>query len=304
MVGHLENDRLIFVRYNDDGGVHVFLELNSMEKELLLLRRNGFMGIAELARQCGVSEMTMRRDVRRLAADNKVRMVYGGVTPAKPENDIGPYLLSHERDRNRPGKLAIAREAAKLVQPHDVILLDSGSTVQAVTEFLGDDDPRTILCYSLNIFEAVLPLLNSRVILTGGEFHRASSILSGPDAIPVLQRYRINKFFFGAWGVHGTLGVTCNSDEAVPIKRAMFANSVERVLLLDSSKFDRVTRHHLAQVEDVTILITDDGISDEYRDLLRNRVGRLIVADTGAEREAPEAGAKTDAATAGPAGSP
>lgn len=251
-----------------------------MEKEMLLLRRNGFMGVAELAQQCNVSEMTMRRDLRLLAQENKVRMVYGGATCAKSENDLGLYLLNHEKDRNRAAKTAIGREAARLIEPHDVILLDSGSTAETMTQFLGDDDPRTILCYSLNIFEAVLPLLNSRIVVTGGVFHRDSLIITGPDAVPTLQRYRINKFFFGAGGLHGGLAVTCNSDEAVPIKRAMFPSCLERILLLDSSKFDRVTSYHLAQFDDITTLITDDGIPDTYRDILQGKGIRLIVADT------------------------
>lgn len=251
-----------------------------MEKELLLLRRNGFMGIAELAQQCNVSEMTMRRDLRTLAKQNRVRMVYGGATYAKSESDVGSYLLNHEKDRNRIQKTAIGREAAKLVQPHDVILLDSGSTIEAMTGFLGDDDPRTILCYSLNIFESVLPLVNSRVVLTGGVFHRESLILSGPDAVSTLLRYRVSKFFFGAGGLHSTLAVTCNSDEAVPIKRALFPHCLERILMIDSSKFDRVTSYHLAQFGDLTTVITDEGIPDAYRKLLRSGGVNLIVAQT------------------------
>ncbi|MCD8139603.1 MAG: DeoR/GlpR family DNA-binding transcription regulator [Planctomycetaceae bacterium] len=257
-----------------------------LEKELLLLRRNGFMGIAELAQQCDVSEMTMRRDLRLLAKQDKVRMVYGGATCAKSEGDIGSYLLNREKDRNRAAKLAIGREAAGLVEPHDVILLDSGSTVEAMTEFLGDDDPRTILCYSLNIFEAALPLLQSRIVITGGIFHRESLIITGPDAVPTLQRYRVNKFFFGAGGLHKDLAVTCNSDEAVPIKRAMFPSSLERVLMLDSSKFNRVTSYHLAEFADITTVITDDGIQDEYRELLQSLGLRLIIAETGPEDDA------------------
>ncbi|MCC8165865.1 MAG: DeoR family transcriptional regulator, partial [Planctomycetes bacterium] len=85
-----------------------------MEKELLLLRRSGFMGVAELAEQVGVSEMTMRRDLRQLSDEGKVRMVYGGATPVREENAIGSYLLNHEKDKHRAEKDAIAREAVTL----------------------------------------------------------------------------------------------------------------------------------------------------------------------------------------------
>ncbi len=252
-----------------------------MEKELLLLRRNGFMPVGDLAKQCGVSEMTMRRDLRSLAKEGKISMVYGGATYARSENEPGSYFLINEKNRNMAQKQAIGRAAASLVQPHDVILLDSGSTIECMTQYLKDDEPHTILCFSLNIFESVLPLLKSRIVLTGGTFHRGSSILTGPDAITTLQRYRINKFFFGGGGMHLKMAATCNSDEAVPIKRALFANSLEKILLLDSSKFERVTSYHLADLEEITMVITDDGISGEYADYIRSHGVNLIIAESG-----------------------
>lgn len=250
-----------------------------MEKELLLLRRNGFMTVGDLAKQCGVSEMTMRRDLRSLSKDAKVNMVYGGATYARAENDLGSYRLNNEKHRNQAQKEAIAMAAAKLIQPHDVILLDSGSTIECLTHYLTDDDPRTILCYSLNIFESVLPLVNSRIVLTGGTFHRQSLILTGPDATTTLQRYRINKFFFGAGGMHLKMSVTCNSEEAVPIKKALFPNCLEKILMLDSSKFERVTSYHLADLSEITMVITDDGISDDYAEYIRSSGVSLVIAN-------------------------
>lgn len=248
-----------------------------LEKELLLLRRNGFMGIGELAEQCDVSEMTVRRDLRRLAKENKVRMVYGGATSVKADG-LGAYSHKREKDRNRQQKIAIAREAARLVLPHDVILLDSGSTIEYMTQYLSDEDPRIILCYSLNIFEAVVPLLNSRVVLAGGVFHRDSLILNGPEAVPTLLRYRINKFFFGAGGLHPDMGITCNSEDAVPLVRDLFPGCLEKILMLDSSKFGKVTPYHLAETAEMTTIVTDDGISDQHAERIRGLGVRLIVA--------------------------
>lgn len=251
-----------------------------MERELLLLRRNGFMTVGDLSKQCGVSEMTMRRDLRSLARENKINMVYGGATYTRSESDPGSCLLNNEKKKNQAQKEAIAMAAAKLVQPHDVILLDSGSTIECLTHYLGDDDPRTILCFSLNIFEAVLPLTNSRIVLTGGTFHRNTLVITGPDALTTLQRYRINKFFFGAGGIHLKMAVTCNSDDTVPIKRTMFSNSLEKILMIDSSKFERVTSYHLAELEEISMIITDDGISEEYADYIRSHGVSLIIAET------------------------
>jgi DeoR family deoxyribose operon repressor len=237
------------------------------------------MPVGTLAKQCGVSEMTMRRDLRTLAKDGKINMVYGGATYVRSENEPGSYFLNNEKNKNPVKKEGIAMAAASLVQPHDVILLDSGSTIECMTHYLSDDAPYTILCYSLNIFDSVLPMMKSRIVLAGGTFHRGSSILTGSDAITTLQRYRINKFFFGAGGMHLKMSVTCNSEEAVPIKRAMFANSLEKILLLDSSKFERVTSYHLADLGEITMVITDDGIPEEYADYIRSH-GVLIIAES------------------------
>lgn len=249
------------------------------EKQLLLLKRNGFISIGELARHCGISEITARRDLHKLAKQGKVQLVHGGATRAGLESDPGAYHFSHEKDRNIAKKVAIAKAAVKLIQPHDVLFLDSGSTVQHMTQLIRDEQSYTLLCYSLNIFEAAISLMNSEIILTGGRFCRGSFIFSSEESLSIMRKYRINKAFMGANGFHDKLAVTCSSSEAYMLKKNVLGSSLEKILLMDSSKFGQVTAHYFADISDLTTVITDTGIPDAYADSIRDNGVQLIVVD-------------------------
>jgi DeoR family deoxyribose operon repressor len=254
--------------------------LSRMEKELLLLRKKGYMGICELAKMCSVSEMTMRRDLRYLEKEKKITIAYGGAIFNNFENNQGTYLLNKEKDKNIGKKLAIAKAAFKLIQPNDVILFDSGSTIEALAQQFTDDNSWTFLCYSLNIFQTILPLHTSKIVFNGGIFYRDSLIFGGHESTTILKRYRVSKFFFGAGGIHMNLQVTCTNEEAVIIKRDMFTSSLEKVLLIDSSKFNRVVSFFLTDIKDIDLIITDDGIPKEYIECIQNSGTNLLIAPT------------------------
>lgn len=248
------------------------------EKVLLLLKRNGFMALPELARQCDVSEMTLRRDLKAMAHDNKVNIVYGGATLVRSEGDFGNYQLNDEQDRNIQKKVAIAKAAVTLVNPGEVLFFDSGSTCQRLAHELTDEKPYTILCFSLNILEAAMSLMNSNVVVTGGDFYRRSMVFYGPESTATLQRYRINKAFLGARGFHARMGITCTSREAIVLKRSVIGNSLEKILLIDSSKFGKVVPFHFADFTDISTVVTDSDIPEEYAEFIKEKGMTLIVA--------------------------
>lgn len=250
-----------------------------MEKELLLLKRNGFMSIGDLAKHCDISEITIRRDLQALSKVGKVQLVYGGATRIGPDSSMHDYQHNYERDKNIANKIAIAKAAVRFIEPHDVLFLDAGTTVQQMTRLITDDQPYTIVCYSLNIFETAMSLMNSRIIMPGGIFHRPSLIFSGEDSVSAIRRIRITKGFFGATGFHSELGITCNSAEGIALKRESYKNTLERILLIDSSKFGRVTPYHFASVPSLSTIITDCGIDPEYASPIRDQGIRLVIVD-------------------------
>jgi DeoR family transcriptional regulator, deoxyribose operon repressor len=248
------------------------------EKELEMLQTRHFLSISEIALSLDVSEMTVRRDVKRLSEKGKLRLVYGGVTSIELDERDPLYTVNGEQGRNTEQKKAIARKAAELLEPNDVVLLDSGTTIQYLAELIDPAFSYTIICYSLNSLNIVTKLPNSTIISPGGIFSQKSLMFSGPEAVGFIRKYRANKAFIAATGYEIKHGLTCGYVEDAPMKQAAMESSVESVLLLDSSKFGKVATCSFAVMEDFDVVISDDGITAEYESNIRKQCDQLVIA--------------------------
>ena len=106
------------------------------------------------------------------------------------------------------------------------------------------------------------------MIFAGGYYHDNSSMFESPEGVALINRNRANKGFFAAGGVSEKLGVTNSNPYAVDIKQAALASSLTKILLVDSTKFEDIKPAHYAEISDFDIVITDDGISEDYFNLI------------------------------------
>jgi DeoR family deoxyribose operon repressor len=246
-------------------------------RTLEILDQRRFMTIGELATVFQVSEMTIRRDLWELNEDGKVRMVYGGVTAIGKDGQGDNYTVDAEHDQHSEEKQRIALRAAEMISPGDVVFLDSGTTIQQLAECLPRDGAYTFICYSLNTINVVAKRPESTVISPGGIFSPKSLVFSGPDAVSTIRRYRANKALIGATGYDMKQGLTCAFVEDCALKEAAIDSSVERILLLDSSKFGKVSACSFAALDSFNKVVTDSGIPQAYVEHLRARVPEVVI---------------------------
>ncbi|KVS39914.1 DeoR/GlpR family DNA-binding transcription regulator [Burkholderia ubonensis] len=245
---------------------------------LEMVGARNFMSIGDLAKALDVSEMTIRRDVRELADTGKVRTVYGGVASLENFGTTASYNAQTERSQHAEQKKRIAYAASKLLSPGDVVILDSGTTIQQLAESLPAEGAYTFICYSLNTINVLAKRENTTVISLGGVLSPKSYTFSGPDAVQALQRYRANKAFIGATGYELKHGLTCSYVEDCSWKQTAMQSSVERILLVDSSKFGKVSTCSFAGVDNFDIVVTDSGIPDAYRHDLEAKGLKVLIA--------------------------
>ena len=251
-----------------------------LEQALKILDTRHFVSIGELALSLDVSEMTVRRDVRKLAETGLVRLVYGGVASPEKSDQKATYSIEVEQGLHTQAKQRIAQRATEFIAPGDVVFLDSGTTVQHFAQCLRPEDAYTIISYSLNTINIVTKLPECTVIVPGGIFSSRSLVFSGVDAVNVIRKYRANKAFFGATGYEIKHGLTCSYVEECPLKQAFMESSVERILLLDSTKFGKVSTCSFAPMKDFGVVITDKGISAEYAEDIRAQGPELLIVGT------------------------
>jgi DeoR/GlpR family transcriptional regulator of sugar metabolism len=164
-----------------------------------LLRERGECSVDELVRACGVSDMTIRRDLARLAGDGHVVRTHGGAAPAE-QVSFEFQFLGRARE-NAAAKEQIAATAAGWVRDGQSVLLDSGSTTLAVARHLTSRRRLTVVTTSLPIAATLQPAAGVETLLLGGYVRRESPDLEGPLTEANLERLRAGVALLGADGI-------------------------------------------------------------------------------------------------------
>jgi DeoR family deoxyribose operon repressor len=247
--------------------------------ETLRTQDLGVSSIRELAGLLAVSEMTIRRDLELLARDNVVRLVHAGAVLVAPEVSAPHYSLAEAGAHRAEEKRRIGRRAAALIQPQDIVIVDSGSTTECLVKAIPDGLPLTLICFSLNVLVAAHYNKECRIVFAGGVLHENTLMFESPEGAQLIRRYRANKAFLSASGVSDRLGVTCANSHEVETKKAAIASSLERILVADSSKFGRIHPSHFAELSDFSILVTDAGLPAESAESLRASGVEVLIAE-------------------------
>jgi DeoR family transcriptional regulator, aga operon transcriptional repressor len=242
-------------------------------KILLFLKERGTASIAELAVEFGVSEMTVRRVLHSLADSGLVIRTPGGAMVA-PSGSMEKSFLERSAKMSS-AKDAIGREAAKLVQNGETVVLDSGTTTRYVARYLTSKRDIAVVTTSLAALEELAGSSNVQVRLTGGVYRRSSHDLSGNAVVDALASVYADKVFFGAAALSFQKGVM-NFDAEMP--RVFLRAGRERILVIDSSKIGSEAVYRLCAVEKCDMVITDKGI--RAADLARLRkLTSVLVAE-------------------------
>lgn len=219
----------------------------------------GFARVTNLAQRFGVSEVTVRADLGSLEAEGRVRRVRGGAVPLS--NPRHEPTLEQAVQENQNEKAAIARYAASLVQPGQVVILDVGSTTTAMAHELTlrpDLHDVTVVTSGLNVAIA-LESASDRisVLVTGGMLRSRQHSLVNPFAGLILERTSAHIAFIGCNGVDVERGVTNLNFAEAEVKRSMINAAREVVVLADGSKIGTVEAAQICQIADIDAVVTN-----------------------------------------------
>lgn len=248
--------------------------------EILQIKNAGT--IKDLAQSLNVSEMTIRRDLFILAEKNIVKQIHGGAIYnhtgiESRKGKSSQYNLSAEEHKRTEDKLKIARKAVSLIESDDIIIIDSGSTTELMGEFIQTKNPSTIICYALNVLFSIFKRNDCKLIFSGGYFNEDTMMFESKEGVELIRHNRANKAFMSARGISDRLGITTADPYEIQIKRAVIESSQQRILLVDSSKFDKVRLAYYGELEDFDIIITDSKIPQNYIELIEELEIELII---------------------------
>ncbi|GHG16843.1 DeoR family transcriptional regulator [Deinococcus indicus] len=221
-----------------------------------LVKQHGELPVTELSKILGVSEVTVRSDLKVLADAGQVRRTRGSVrlpTDVRRESPLEETRLEHSAAKRR-----IGRAAAALIRDGETVFIDVGSTTTEVARAVSPTlQGVTVVTNGLNIALELERLPGVRVIVTGGTLRPLQHSLVSPYALDVLRHIHADRLFLGCNGVHAEHGVTNANHEEAEIKRVMVQQSREIVVVADHSKLGRISRALIAPTDRISTLVSD-----------------------------------------------
>lgn len=234
------------------------------EKLVQYIADQGYCTIAALSEALGVSEMTIRRDVTRLAESGRVRSFRGGVGAAVRQDAVGSDYALRDRKMST-AKRAIAHAAIDLIAPGSAIALDAGTTTSQVAEMMPADRKLQVVTHSLPAVSALVGNPGVEIICLGGILHPESLSFDGPATLAAIEALQIETLFLAASGI-SERGAFCGNGFDAITKRALIDVATSVVLLADSSKFDITAMVRICGWDVIDSVVIDDGVTaDQMR---------------------------------------
>ena len=261
--------------------------LNETRKNSILehIAENGTIKIQEICEMFGISDMTARRDLNDLNRRGLVRRIHGGAVANLGRSYEPPFQT--RSSKNEKKKKIIGEKAAELIYDGDSISLDVGTTTLEVARMLAEKRNLTIVTNCLQIANLLVGTLslevNARLIITGGIVRPRELSMIGNIPEEVYSNYHTDKAFLGIGGISLENGLTEYNIEDSQIKKVLLQNSLEKIIVADSSKFGVTTFNTVGPLESVDTIITDSGAPSHLVEAIRKLGINVILAENKVE---------------------
>ncbi|MBT8185297.1 MAG: DeoR/GlpR family DNA-binding transcription regulator [Eudoraea sp.] len=228
--------------------------------------------LTDIAEKLDVSIDTIRRDVKELDVENKLRKVHGGAislgftSPAAPNNNT--YALQE--------KITIAEKATAMLQDGSVIFIDGGTTCLELARIIPDHLQLTCFTLSLPVAMLLLSKPKVEVIFIGGRISKEAQITTGAGTISDLAGIRFDYGFIGTGYVDSLHGLTEFDWEIVQVKKAVINASKKAVLLCISEKLNSQHRYKTCDINAINTMITELDPTNNLLNLFRDHDIRLL----------------------------
>ncbi|WP_447555563.1 DeoR family transcriptional regulator [Vreelandella sp. EE22] len=230
------------------------------EERLALLKEalvsEGTLHLRDAATLCGVSEMTVRRDLQ--TCPQSISLLGGRLV--KAHTPLTAYDLTEQQALDYPVKHRLCQRALGFIEHGDTLFIDCGSTLLPLLGYLSRFKELTVVTYALNVAHSVALLSNVRLILLGGLYYPASQSFGAEDPFQEIGRLGINKALISAAGVDVRQGVSCFHFHEVAPKQAAMAAAQKRILVVDARKMGIVRPAYFATLSDFDVVVTDDEL--------------------------------------------
>lgn len=238
------------------------MKLSKNERQLKILQdindKSG-TSVVDLAKRYGVSQVTIRSDLKALQNEGLVQRVHGGAQSER---------IANRMLENYPVKLRIAEAAADLVTAGETIIIESGSTNALLARKLAESKDVCIVTNSYFIANSISRYPRVKIVMLGGDYQADSEVTVGPVVTQTLNNFFVDKMFIGSDGFSEEDGFTCVNLQRAEVAAEMARRANRAIVLTDSSKFHTRGIAKQLSLNEVNMVITDDGIPERTKAIL------------------------------------
>lgn len=253
------------------------LPVERQQRILDILREELSVRGSRLGELLGVSEMTIRRDLDILERQGVVERTHGGAV-FRQERVVGRFHYNSAVQENLREKQRIARRAADIIEPNDIIFLGEGTTCAQMIRYVDSGMPFTIFTNNLGVISEIEDKTGD-LILLGGAYNHTTRALAGPLTMEMISQVNVTKLFLGVDGFSLNAGLTTPNLEMATVDRSMIRHTRGKVIVMaDHSKFGLVAEIVITPIKNIDVLITDRKIPDDFEQDLRSMNVEVVIA--------------------------
>ncbi len=232
---------------------------------LQLVNSNGSIRVTDIKNQLNISESTARRDITALAALGKLEKVFGGAISISNIVSTAEPTFAQKINLFKDEKELIAKYAATLITPSDIVFIDGGTTTLALIKYLSKEAGTAGFVTNGVAHGQLLGSMGKRAVLIGGELKSTTDAVVGTSAVKMIQHFHFTKGFFGTNGIAKQAGFTTPDTSEAFTKQTAMEQCQNCYILSDSSKFGIVSSVTFGKISSAQIIT--ENIPEQFKDL-------------------------------------
>ena len=229
------------------------------------LQKDGRVVVGELSQQYEVSEETIRRDLDRLEKEGYAIKTYGGAVINENNNVELPFMI--RKNANIAAKQKIAELLAEQIHDGAHIMLDASSTAVFVARNIKNRKNITLITNSLEILVELADVSGWRIMSTGGALREGSLALVGPQAEKMLSGFYADMAVISCKGIDAKKGFTESNELHAQTKKVMLESASQKILVIDSTKFDKISFTKIGSLSDLTMVVTEKEPEERWKQI-------------------------------------
>ena len=242
-------------------------DISSRQRSIMeFIREHGSVQVDELSAHLQVTPQTIRRDLNQLYEHKLVHRVHGGAVIKDTIENLGygarKLLMAGE-------KTEIAKLTAEIIPDNSSIFINLGTTVECVAEFLMDRNGFLVITNNINVASTLWPSRSIEVMIAGGTIRHSDGGIVGTSTEEFIDKFKPDYAIIGCSAIDDTGEFFDYDLREVRVTQAIIRQARSVILVTDSMKLDRRAPVKVGTLTDVDILVTDDGISDEFVEVCR-----------------------------------